>query len=64
MELDDKIILTKELIRKREEIDEQLTALLCGEARKKPVKCSGCGEAGHTARTCPSRLTADTAHEA
>ena len=61
MELDDKIALTKELIRKREEIDEQLTGLLCGETKKKPVKCSTCGEAGHTARTCPGRPAAETA---
>jgi len=55
MQLDDKIALTKDLIRKREEIDEQLTGLLCGEVKKKPLKCSHCGESGHTARTCPSR---------
>jgi hypothetical protein len=55
MELDDKIALTKELIRKREELDEQLTALLCGEVKKKPVTCSRCGETGHTARTCPQK---------
>jgi hypothetical protein len=61
MELDDKIALTKELIRKREEIDEQLMALLCGELKKKPVKCGSCGEAGHTARTCPNRSVAETA---
>ena len=60
MELDQKIALTKDLIRKREEIDEQLTALLTGETKKKQVKCSSCGDAGHTARTCPSRLAADT----
>jgi hypothetical protein len=59
MELDDKITLTKDLIRKREEIDEQLTALLSGEVKKKVVKCSNCGEGGHTARTCPSRLSAE-----
>jgi hypothetical protein len=61
MELDDKITLTKDLIRKREEIDEQLTALLCGEVKKKPVKCSTCGESGHTARTCPTRQPAEHA---
>jgi hypothetical protein len=55
MELDHKIALTKDLIRRREEIDEQLTTLLSGELKKKTVKCSNCGETGHTARTCPSR---------
>jgi hypothetical protein len=59
MELDDKIILTKDLIRRREEVDEQLMALLCGEVKKRPVKCSSCGEIGHTARTCPTRSTAE-----
>ncbi len=59
MGLDDKIALTKDLIRKREEIDEQLTALLSGEVKKKAVKCSNCGESGHTARTCASRLSAE-----
>ena len=60
MELDDKIALTKDLIRRREEIDEQLTALLCGELKKKPIKCSSCGENGHTARSCPTRSNAET----
>jgi hypothetical protein len=59
MELDEKIVLAKDLIRRREEIDEQLMMLLCGETKKKPVKCSHCGESGHTARTCPSRPTAE-----
>jgi hypothetical protein len=59
MELNDKITLTKDLIRRREEIDEQLTALLCGEGKKKTVKCSSCGETGHTARTCPTRPAAE-----
>lgn len=60
MELNGRIALTKGLIRKREEIDEQLTALLCGEVRKKAVRCSSCGEAGHTARSCPTRATPET----
>jgi hypothetical protein len=61
MELSERITLAKDLIRKREEIDEQLNALLSGEVKKKPVKCSHCGEAGHTARTCPSRPTSEAA---
>lgn len=60
MELGDKIALTKDLIRRREEIDQQLTALLSGEVKKKTVKCSTCSEAGHTARNCPSRSVAET----
>jgi hypothetical protein len=60
MELDDKITLTKDLIRRREEIDEQLIALLCGEVKKKTVKCSSCGESGHTARTCTHRPALET----
>lgn len=61
MELDDKIALMKDLIRKREEIDEQLNALLSGEVKKKLVKCGTCGEAGHTARNCSSRPAAEIA---
>lgn len=64
MELDNKIALPKELIRKREEIDERLTALLCGDLKKKPVKCSHCGETGHTARNYPSRPPAEAAQAA
>jgi hypothetical protein len=60
MDLSERIALTKDLIRKREEIDEQLTALLCGEVKKKTVRCSSCGEAGHTARSCPARTTPET----
>jgi hypothetical protein len=60
MDLSERIALTKGLIRKREEIDEQLTALLCGEVKKKAVKCSSCGETGHTARSCPTRATSET----
>lgn len=60
MELIERIALTKDLIRKREEIDEQLTALLCGEVKKKAVKCSSCGEIGHTARSCPMRSMPET----
>lgn len=34
MDLDEKIALTKELIRKREEIDQQLNELLSGEGKR------------------------------
>lgn len=59
MDLNDKISLTKELLYKREEIDEQLATLLSGEVKKKQVKCSTCSETGHTARNCPTKTEAE-----
>lgn len=59
MDLDEKIALTKELIRKREEIDQQLNELLSGEGKRKQVKCSACGDVGHTARSCPTRAAGE-----
>ncbi len=51
------IDLLKELIEKREEIDEQIVAAVGGKPKdKKAVKCSTCGTEGHTARTCPTKL--------
>lgn len=47
------IELLKELIEKREEIDEQILAAAgCKPKERKTVKCSNCGVDGHTARTC------------
>jgi hypothetical protein len=57
MNLEDRIAVAKELIRKREEIDQQLAELFGGAAPKKQ-KCSICGSTEHTARTCPQKSSA------
>jgi hypothetical protein len=57
-DLDDQIELVKELIAKRQEIEEALAALFSGSAplgKRRAQKCSTCGEEGHTARTCPTK---------
>lgn len=42
------------LLTKREEIDNELTAIFTGNGTKerKPQSCSKCGQQGHSARTC------------
>lgn len=48
----------KELIAQREHIDEELTAIVTGNAtpkERKTIRCSVCSQEGHTARTCPTR---------
>ena len=40
----------RELLNKREEIDQALANILT--ATKKSIKCGHCGEEGHSARTC------------
>jgi len=52
--IEDRITLAKELIRKRDEIDQQLAELFGGGTPKK-AKCSICGSTEHTARTCPQK---------
>ena len=54
MSIESRIATAKELIRKREEIDQQLAELFAGGAPKKQ-KCSICGSTEHTARTCPQK---------
>ena len=55
--MDAKLQCIKELIAEKERIDGELDSLLGGG----PVKtsrsrvCSICNEAGHTARSCPTR---------
>ncbi|WP_424363070.1 hypothetical protein [Methylocystis parvus] len=56
--IEDRIALAKELIRKREEIDQQLAELFGGHAPKKQ-KCSICGSTEHTARTCPQKAQSE-----
>jgi hypothetical protein len=58
MSIESRIAAAKELIRKREEIDQQLAELFGGGTPKKQ-KCSICGSTEHTARTCPQKFTPD-----
>lgn len=47
------IMQAKELIRKREEIDEQLSALFGGQVpQRKERQCGKCGGLGHNSKTC------------
>lgn len=55
MSIEDRIALAKDLIRKREEIDQQLAELFGGGAAPKKPKCSICGSTEHTARSCPQK---------
>lgn len=57
MSIESRIAAAKELIRKREEIDQQLAELFAGGTPKKQ-KCSVCGSTEHTARTCPQKSLA------
>ena len=57
MSIESRIAAAKELIRKREEIDQQLAELFAGGTPKKQ-KCSICGSMEHTARTCPQKSSA------
>lgn len=49
MELDTQKV--RELLDKRDAIDEQLREMFNGKERK-PQTCGNCGETGHSARTC------------
>ena len=56
MHLADQIARAKELIAKREEIDEQLAVLFGGTPLvKKTRRCKICDGEGHNAATCPER---------
>jgi len=58
--IEEQINRAKELITKREEIDQQLAELFSGTAlAKKTARCKVCGELGHIAKTCPSKRTAE-----
>ena len=53
--MDYDITRAKELIERREQIDEELAAIFATGKSRKPQKCSSCGEEGHSARTCPTK---------
>ncbi len=53
MDIDGQIARVKELIAKREEIDERLAALFGGASlTKKARRCKICDGEGHNASTC------------
>ena len=45
----------RDLLNKREEIDQELLALFTGTKERKPQRCSVCQQEGHSARTCPTK---------
>lgn len=47
----------RQLLDRRDEIDRELAELVTGSA-KKTLRCSACGEEGHTARTCTKKQPA------
>jgi len=53
MDLD--VTRIRELLDKRDEIDQELQSLVTGTKERKVQRCSKCGEEGHTARTCPKK---------
>jgi hypothetical protein len=55
MNLDDKIIRAKELIKIKEDAETELSQLLSGTIAKRVQRCSICNAEGHSARTCPSK---------
>jgi len=60
MDIEAQIVRAKELIAKREEIDEQLAALFGGATPAKKVRhCRICDGEGHAAATCPQRQAPD-----
>jgi hypothetical protein len=60
--MDDRIDRLVELRDIRDKANAEIESILGGGTPKerKPVKCSKCGNEGHTARTCPSKLPAAT----
>lgn len=45
----------RELLDARDKLDSEIRALVNGEKERKPQSCSGCGETGHSLRTCPKK---------
>jgi hypothetical protein len=64
--LDERIQIARDLIDRRQEIDEALILLFGGSSpgTKKMQKCSVCGEPGHRASTCPQNGTGESSDEA
>jgi hypothetical protein len=45
----------RELLDKRDTIDQELKDIFAGIPGKKPLRCGHCQEDGHTARSCPKK---------
>jgi hypothetical protein len=51
----------RELLDQRDGIDTEIAAIVTGtvsavKKERKPLTCGACGQEGHTARTCPTKL--------
>lgn len=59
--MDAKLARIKELIEQKTAIDSELESLIAGTPLivRKPKVCRTCGQAGHTARTCPTTATSE-----
>lgn len=47
----------RHLLDKRDAIDREIQDAVISETVKKVITCSHCGLEGHTARTCPQRMS-------
>lgn len=45
----------RELLKQRDELDEEIREAVGGTKERKPQKCSHCQQEGHTARNCPTK---------
>jgi len=42
----------RELLDRRDAIDDELSSIFNGGKERKPIVCGNCQESGHSARTC------------
>lgn len=47
----------RELLDKRDAIDDELKELVNGNKERRPQRCGTCGQEGHSTRTCPQKTT-------
>ena len=47
----------RQLLDQRDKLDDEIRELVNGD-KKKPQRCSKCGEEGHSIRTCPQKSPA------
>ena len=54
--MDERLTRIRDLIATIEASEAELASLMGGAPyQRRKIKCSTCGEEGHTARTCPSK---------